>query len=122
MGYGSDDLPAFWSRQSGLKVPLRLDDPATIAGFLKQHFALGLGGALIANPVPAADEIPRAEMAGYIEQALNDAAAAGIVGKEVTPFLLAHIGRESGGRSLETNIALVKNNARLAARIARAFV
>jgi pseudouridine-5'-phosphate glycosidase len=80
------------------------------------------GGVLIANPVPEADQIPRDEMTGYIDAAITDAAAKGIRGKEVTPFVLGAILELTGGRSLDTNIALVRNNARLAARIAAELV
>jgi pseudouridine-5'-phosphate glycosidase len=107
---GQDDFPAFWSRSSGLRSPLRLDSPDRIAG-----------GMLIGNPVPARSEIPSAEMEGHIAQALARAETQGIVGKAVTPFLLASIFEITGGRSLTTNIALVENNARLAAQIAVAL-
>ena len=95
---------------------------ATIAAFARSRKALALGGGmLVANPVPAADEIPAAEMATHIEEAHADSIAAGIAGKAVTPFLLDAIFKRTGGRSLATNIALVKNNARLAADIATAL-
>ncbi len=120
--YRSDDFPAFWSRSSGLPAPIRLDTAGDIAKFLRARDVLGLeGGVLIANPVPAEAEIPAAEIGGHIEAALREAAAAGISGKAVTPFLLDAIFRSTRGRSLTTNIALVKNNARLAAEIAVAL-
>ena len=120
--YGTDEFPAFWSRRSGLPAPIRLDTPSTIAGFLRARAALGLGGGtLVANPVPAADEIPAADIAAHIEAAHRDAVAAGITGKAVTPFLLDAILKRTGGRSLATNVALIKNNARLAAEIATAI-
>ena len=119
VSYRSDAFPAFWSRDSGLPAPIRLDDPAAIAGFIETRAELGqTGGMLVANPVPEADEIPVAEMAPVIEAAVAEAAAQGIAGKAVTPFLLDAIFRITRGRSLTTNIALVKNNARLAAAIA----
>ena len=122
IGFGCEVMPAFWSRQSPSRAPLALDTPEAIARLQATRQALGLeGGMLVANPVPAADEIPAAEMAGYIEAAQKAAEAQGISGKAVTPFLLARILEFSGGRSLKTNIALVENNARLAARIARAL-
>ena len=122
VSYRSDAFPAFWSRDSGLPSPLRLDDAAAIAGFMRARAELGqAGGMLIANPVPEADEIPLAEMAPVIEAAVADAAARGVTGKAVTPFLLDAIFHLTGGRSLVTNVALVKNNARLAARIAVAL-
>jgi pseudouridine-5'-phosphate glycosidase len=119
---GQDDFPAFWSRSSGLKSPLRLDSPERIAAFQRAREAFGIaGGMLIGNPVPERSEIPSAEMEGYIAQALARAEAQGIAGKAVTPFLLASIFEITEGRSLTTNIALVENNARLAARIAVAL-
>ncbi|MBC6717294.1 pseudouridine-5'-phosphate glycosidase [Aurantimonas sp. DM33-3] len=119
VGYGTDDLPAFWSRSSGLPVPLRLDSAAEIAGFQAARDSLGIdGGMLVTNPLDAALAIDRGEVDGWIAQALVDAEAEGITGKAVTPFLLARIFTLSGGRSLEANIALVEANARLAARIA----
>ena len=117
--YRSDDFPAFWSRKSGLPAPMRLDGAGRHRRLLPHAPTLGLdGGMLVANPVPEDAEIPQAEMAEHIERALRDAAAAGITGKTVTPFLLDAIFRSTGGRSLSTNIALVKNNARLATTIA----
>ncbi len=116
---GQDALPAFWSRDSGLPAPLRLDDPAAIARAHRMRARLGLpGGQLIANPIPAAAEIPAAEMAPHIAAALAAAAAEGVAAKEVTPYLLAQIGERTAGAALAANIALVLNNARLAARIA----
>jgi pseudouridine-5'-phosphate glycosidase len=120
--YGQDDFPAFWSRSSGLKSPLRLDGADRIAAFQHMREQLGIaGGMLIGNPVPATHEIPSTEMEGYIIEALNRADAAGIAGKAVTPFLLSSIFEITEGRSLTTNIALVENNARLAAKIAVAL-
>ncbi|WP_159586609.1 pseudouridine-5'-phosphate glycosidase [Chelativorans xinjiangense] len=122
VGFGTDVMPAFWSRGSSLPVPLRLDTPEAIARFQKTREALRIGGGmLVANPVPQEDEIAVAEMEGFIARAQEDAAAEGVTGKAVTPYLLARIMEITGGRSLKTNIALVKNNARLAARIARAL-
>lgn len=122
VGYGTDEFPAFWSRHSGLKAPLRLDDPAGIAAFQRTRVSLGIdGGMLVANPVPEADEIPAERMAGFIDAALADAAREGVSAKEVTPYLLADLFERTQGASLKTNIALVLNNARLAAGIARAM-
>ena len=122
VSYRSDAFPAFWSRDSGLATPIRLDDPAAIAGFMRTRAALGqAGGMLVANPVPEADEIPADEMAPAIAAAVADAAKKGVSGKAVTPFLLDAIFHITKGRSLSTNIALVKNNARLAAGIAVAL-
>lgn len=119
IAYGQDDFPAFWSRSSGLKAPLRMDSAAQIAAAHLMRGRLGLpGGQLVANPIPEADEIARAEITPVIETALAEAEAAGIAAKEVTPFLLDRIFALTDGRSLQSNIALVLNNARLAAAIA----
>ncbi len=119
IAFGQDDFPAFWSRSSGLPAPLRMDDPAAIAAAHLMRARLGLqGGQLIANPIPADDEIPRAQIVPVIEAALAEAASQGIAAKAVTPFLLQRIFELTGGRSLDANIALVRNNARLAATIA----
>lgn len=119
IAYGQDQLPAFWSRASGIKAPLRMDDAATIARGHHLRGALGLpGGQLIANPIPVDAEIPAATLAPIIAQATADAAKHGISGKGVTPYLLQRIFELTEGRSLDANIALVLNNARLAAGIA----
>ena len=119
---GQDALPAFWSRDSGLPAPLRLDDPAAIARAHRMRARLGLpGGQLVANPIPPEAEIPAAAMAPHIAAALAAAEAEGIAAKAVTPFLLARIGEATGGAALAANIALVRANARLAARIAIAL-
>ncbi|AGT08453.1 pseudouridine-5'-phosphate glycosidase [Paracoccus aminophilus] len=121
IAYGQDALPAFWSRDSGLKAPLRFDDPAQIAAAARMRRELGLvGGQLIVNPIPEADEIPRATMVPVVEQALAQAETQKIAAKAVTPFLLQRIFELTKGRSLQANIALVLNNARLAAEIAKA--
>jgi pseudouridine-5'-phosphate glycosidase len=120
--FGSAEFPAFWSRGSGLPSPLTLNSPAAIANFQTVREQLGVdGGMLIANPVPEADEIEREEMDIYIERALDSAEREEIVGKAVTPYLLSTIFDLTDGRSLKTNIALVENNARLAAEIAVAL-
>ena len=119
IAFGQDDFPAFWSRSSGLKAPLRMDTAADIAAAQILRGRLGLpGGQLVANPIPLADEIPRSEILPQIEAALAEAAAQGIAAKAVTPFLLNRIFELTAGRSLDANIALVLNNARLAAAIA----
>jgi pseudouridine-5'-phosphate glycosidase len=119
IAFGQDTLPAFWSRDSGLPAPLRLDDPAAVARAHRMRARLGLpGGQLVANPIPPEAEIPAADLAPHIEAALAEAAARGIAAKAVTPFLLARIGAATDGAALTANIALVKSNARLAARIA----
>lgn len=120
--FGSAEFPAFWSRSSGLASPLSLNSPAAIANFQVTREQLGIdGGMLIANPVPEEDEIPREEMEIYINRAISHAERDEVTGKAVTPYLLGDIFRLTDGRSLETNIALVRNNARLAAEIAVAL-
>lgn len=122
VGYRTDEFPAFWSRGSGLKAPLRLDDAKEIAAFQKARQTIGIeGGMLIANPVPETDEIPAVRMKGFIAASLASAKEAGIAAKEVTPYLLADMFERTAGSSLKTNIALVMNNARLAADIAKAL-
>lgn len=122
IGYQTDAMPAFWSRESGLEAPLRVDTAEAIAAFQKQRDALGIaGGMLVANPIPKESEIPQAEMNGYIEAAQADMERDDVTGKDVTPYMLARIVELTGGKSLESNIALVKNNARLAADIAVAL-
>ncbi len=119
VAYGQDEFPAFWSASSNLKSPLRLDSPQAVSAFQKMREHLGIGGGmLIGNPVPASHEIDGAEMEIYIQRALANAERDGIIGKAVTPYLLDSIFHLTGGRSLSANIALVENNARLAARIA----
>ena len=119
IAYGQDDFPAFWSRSSGLKAPLRMDSATSIAAAHLMRAALGLqGGQLVANPIPHDAEIPSDEITPHIEAALRDAAAQGIAAKAVTPFLLQRIFDLTAGRSLTANIALVLNNARLASAIA----
>jgi len=126
IAYKSDGFPAFYSRESGHAAPLRLDTPLEIAHFLKAHWALGTagnprGGVSIANPIRPEDEIPAAKIEATIAAALKEAERAGIAGKGVTPFLLERVNAATGGASLKANIALVKNNARLAAEIAVAL-
>ncbi|MBX3735305.1 MAG: pseudouridine-5'-phosphate glycosidase [Candidatus Didemnitutus sp.] len=119
---GQDEFPAFWSRSSGLRAPLRLDRATQIAAAHIQRARLGLpGGQLVANPIPAAAEIPRAVITPFIERALAEAAERRIAAKAVTPFLLQRLFELTDGRSLEANIALVLNNARFGAEIARAI-
>ena len=119
IAYGQDELPAFWSRQSGLKAPLRMDSPAEIAAAHRMRGAIGLpGGQLVANPIPTEAEIPSDVLAPHIAKALAEAEAQGIAAKAVTPFLLQRIFELTHGASLEANIALVLNNARLGAAIA----
>ena len=119
IGYGVDSLPAFWSRQSQFPVPLRLNDAQSIAEFEFARRNLGThGGMLICNPIPVEAEIPAETMSGFIRAAQSDANKKGVAGKAVTPYLLNRIFELTEGASLTSNIALVENNTRLAARIA----
>lgn len=120
--FGSDDFPAFYTRSSGLKADHRFDEVAAMARAIALHRALGTGtGVMVANPIPAADALDPAFIDRAIADAVAEAAKKGISRKDLTPFLLARINELSGGRSLTANIALVKNNAALAARIAAAL-
>lgn len=123
IGYQTDELPAFYSRQSGLPVDLRVDMPQEVADIIRAREALGLlGGTLVTVPVPAEDEWPAAEAHMVINQALADAEAEGVSGKAVTPYLLERVSVLSGERSKKANVALLLNNARVAAQIAQALV
>jgi pseudouridylate synthase len=122
IGYGTGEFPAFYSRSSGLKVPMRADSAAEVAEIMRSKWELGLTGAIIvANPIPEQDEIPASEIEPVIVEALAEAQRLGIFGKDVTPFLLGEIVKATKGRSLQANIALVRNNAKVAAEIAVAF-
>lgn len=117
--FGQDEFPSFYSRNSGLPSPLRLDTAKEIADLLKIKWLAGLNGSvLIANPIPVSDEVPADIMEVHIQDALAAAEKQKITGKEVTPFLLKYIADHTHGESLEANIALVINNARLASQIA----
>ena len=117
--YGQDEFPSFYSRKSGFRSPLRLDTAKEIATLLKTKWHLGLtGSVLIANPVPAEQEIATDEMEIHILQALNAAKEKNISGKNVTPFILQYISEHTKGESLEANIALIKHNAKVGAEIA----
>lgn len=122
IGYGTDELPAFWSRQSGLTLHDRVDSAEEAAQIMKLKWDLGLsGGLMFANPVPVDDEIPADEIQIVITKALAQAKQAGISGKDVTPYVLDHIRQETKGQSLVTNQALVSHNAKVAAQIAVCF-
>lgn len=117
--FGQDALPAFWSRDSGLRAPLRADTAAEIARAHQMRARLGLpGGQLVTNPIPQDAEIPKETLAPIIAQAQSEADAKGIAGKAITPFLLNRLFELTQGATLTANIALVRNNARLAAAIA----
>lgn len=119
IGYGTDELPAFYTRKSGFSVNYRLDTPSEIGDAISAQRALGYdGGMLIVNPIPEEYSMEKETIDKAIDQALTDAKAQGIKGKETTPFLLARIKEITGGDSLKSNIQLVFNNVRLAAKIA----
>jgi len=122
VGYQTDTLPAFYARESAFDVNYRLDSPGQIAAAMKAKWEMGLGGGMvITNPIPEAYAMPHVEIDTAIDRALQDADHHGISGKATTPFLLARITELTGGESLESNIQLVLNNARLAAQIAVAY-
>ncbi len=123
LGYQTDQLPAFYTRESDQTVDYRLDDPKQVADFLSAKWELGLeGGVVIANPIPEQYAMDKASIDQAIQQALSEAEQQHIFGKESTPFLLKRVAEITGGSSLESNIHLVLNNARLAAGIARELV
>ena len=122
VGWGTDELPGFYTAQSGLSVDVRVDSAGELAALWHAHRALGTPGAvLVCVPPPAEDALAPAEIERAIHTALDEAAERGITGKEVTPFLLAAVADRTGGRSLEANVALLLNNARVAAEIAVAM-
>ena len=122
VGYGTDEFPAFYSRSSGHKVPMRLDTSKDVAKLMRAKWLLGLkGGVVVANPIPAQAEILAEEIEPVILRALDAAKHTNIIGKDTTPYLLKAISDATQGRSLSANIALVENNARLAAAIAIAY-
>lgn len=122
IGYQTDSLPAFYTRESEHGIDYRLDSAKEIAAALKAKWQLDLhGGAVIANPIPEQFAMPSETINGAIEQALNEAEEQGIFGKESTPFLLARVCELTGGNSLDSNIQLVLNNARLGAQIAAEY-
>ena len=119
---GQEAFPSFYSQDSGHKSPLQLNTPAAIASMLKVKWDMGLeGSVLIANPVPADQEIPAAAMEEHIVLALDAASRAGVRGKDITPYLLSYIAKHTNGESLDANIALIKNNAAIGAQIAVAL-
>lgn len=122
LGYGTDDFPAFYSRKSGLDVSHTVENPQEVIEFAKAHWEAGLQSAvLVANPVPERDAIPGKEMEPLIDQAVKAAKEEGKHGKEVTPFLLQRIAELTKGKSMRANLALLLNNARLGAQIAKAL-
>lgn len=119
IAYGTDEIPAFYSRESGQKANCRLDTPEEIGDVIRMKEELGLkGGVLVMCPVPEKDEIPAAEINGVIDRAIREAEEKGVKGKDITPFLLSRVKDLTEGRSLEANIKLVLNNADIGSRIA----
>ena len=122
IGYGTEELPAFYTRKSGFGVDYRVDSPEELAAMFRAQRALDYkGGMLVTNPIPEQYAMPKAVIDAAIEQALRECAEQGVHGKETTPFLLARVVELTGGESLESNIQLVLNNARLAAKTAAAL-
>ncbi|MBL8050909.1 MAG: pseudouridine-5'-phosphate glycosidase [Anaerolineales bacterium] len=120
IGYQTDEFPAFYSRESGLNVSARLDSPKEIADFAKAHWSMGTkSGILVTNPIPEAEAIAKSKLEPMIEKASKEAIEQGIHGQALTPFLLNRINELSKGKSLKANLALLLNNARLAAEIAK---
>ena len=122
VGYGCDEMPAFYSRQSGLPIDVRCDAPAGVAGLFRTQRQLGLASALLVTvPVPAESEVESSLLQRSLDQSLAEAEQKNISGRELTPFLLARMSESSEGATLRANIALLENNARLAAEIAVAL-
>ena len=121
IGYGTDEFPAFWTRSSGYPVDHRLDTPEAVAALIEMQFRLGLGGVLVGNPIKAEDALDAGFIDENIGKAIADADRQGISRKALTPYLLRRIFELTGGKSLISNIALVENNARVAAAIAVAL-
>ncbi|MCI6358893.1 MAG: pseudouridine-5'-phosphate glycosidase [Clostridiales bacterium] len=122
IGYGTDELPAFYTRESGLGVDARVDTPEELAAMFTAQRGMGLKtGMLVTNPIPAEYAMDKATIDAAIEQALRELREQGVHGKETTPFLLARVVELTGGDSLESNIQLVLNNARLASKTAAAL-
>jgi pseudouridine-5'-phosphate glycosidase len=118
-GLGTDEFPAFYRRESGLRVDRRFDTVEALAAAVRMHFALGMGsGVLVANPIPEAEAMPLPVYERALAEALAAAAAEGVRGREVTPFLLARMNAVTGGESVRANLALLRNNARVAGRLA----
>ena len=123
IGYGTTEFPAFYSRASGLQTSIRVDAPEEVAELWERHSALGMTSSLlVANPIPEAEAVPSAEVERLIAAASSEAAQQNISGQALTPFLLRRLGEMSEGRLRQANVALLRNNAELAARIASAVV
>ena len=123
IGFGSEELPAFYCRESGLKVDYVVNDEKEAAGIIRAMQDLGLGGGMIiANPIPEEYALSKEHMNEIIEEAVRAAEKEGIKGKKLTPYLLNKIRELTGGKSLQANVELIKNNARVAAKIARELI
>jgi pseudouridylate synthase len=119
VGFGTSEFPAFYRRSSGLRVDTRVDSIEGVAAVINAHLALGLGsGVLVANPIPEEDELPRDVYERALATALTDVEARGLSGREITPFLLDRLRDLTGGDTVRANVALLRNNARVAALIA----
>lgn len=122
IGYKTDTFPAFYSSQSQYRLEYRLDREKDLASLIHAQRQLGLeGGVVVANPVPQKDEIPAAEVEDFVQEALRESTQRGIHGKEMTPFLLSYLVSKTQGKTLKTNIAIIKNNAQLGAQLAKAL-
>ena len=122
IGYQTDELPAFYTRESGLRVPHRAETPEEIAAMARAQWASGLGGGLLVMaPIPEAHALPRAQVEAAVERALAEAGAADVRGARLTPWLLARVAELTGGESVAANRALLLNNATIASRIAMAL-
>ena len=122
VGYGTDELPAFYTRTSGLKLVARADTPDEVANIMKAKWSLGLRGSiLVANPIPEEHEAEADQIKKAINEGLTLANSLNIKGKEVTPFILSHVAKSTSNSSLKANLALVENNARVGAEIAKAY-
>lgn len=122
IGYQTDELPAFYTRESGLRTPHRADSPQEVAAIARAQWESGLGGGLLVTaPIPAEHALPRAQVEAAVEQALAEAQTAGVSGPRLTPWLLARVAELTGGESVAANRALLLNNAAIAARIACAL-
>jgi pseudouridylate synthase len=123
VGYQTDEFPAFYSRHSRLDVSVRLDSPQEVVSFAKAHWKIGMKSAvLVCQPLSADEELPREQVDGAIQQARQEAHQQGIHGQRLTPFLLARLSELTGGASLKANLALLLNNARLAALLAAEMI
>jgi pseudouridine-5'-phosphate glycosidase len=123
VGYGCDEMPAFYSRRSGLPVDVRVDSPEGVAEIFRRQQALGIERAvLVTVPVPEEFEVSAAQLEAALNEALQEAERDNVSGRELTPFLLSHMAQSSGGATLKANIALLENNARVASQVARALI